>query len=291
VHLSRWITGRAYRLIYRLIQHKISGLESFVSQPGLNLARQVNAAQQALETAQRTDQAPLPLIIAELDLEDAQTRQTEAQTLLHELSDAYHPYNLSTGQAQSSESVGERLQACWEQLTNLAHQAQLPQRAFQQLRKAQRMTDALLATIAFFFMTVTAKVEALNLAPEIESLVYERLIPAIYLDHVAAKTTAHEPRHALRTPVAVLLDPLNTSDSAFASLRVHERHQIEPVATECAHLFQRSSSCVEGRNGQLALQHHSRHRLSDRKLAALTTVHNYHTQRPEGTTWLTDKTY
>lgn len=260
------------------VQHEVAKAMS------LNLARQVNAAQQALETAQRTDQAPLPLIMAELDLEEAQTRQTEAQTLLHELSDAYHPYNLSTGQAQSSESVGERLQACWEQLTNLAHQAQLPQRSFQQLRKAQRMTDALLATIAFFFMTVTAKVEALNLAPEIESLVYERLIPAIYLDHVAAKTTAREPRQALRTQVAVLLDPLNTADSAFASLSVHERRQIEQVATECAHLFQRSSSCVEGRNGQLALQHHSRHRLSDRKLAALTTVHNYHTQRPDGTT-------
>ncbi|MEZ5583597.1 MAG: DUF6399 domain-containing protein [Candidatus Competibacteraceae bacterium] len=253
-HHVRLISVRIQSRLFH-VQHEVAKAMS------LNLARQVNAAQQALETAQRTDQVHVHLIIAELDLEDAQTRQTEAQTLLHELSDAYHPYNLRTGQAQSSESVGERLQACWEQLTNLAHQAQLPKRSFQQLRKAQRMTDALLATISFFFMTVTAKVEALNLAPEIESLVYERLIPAIYLEHVAAKTTAHKPRHALRTQVAVLLDPLNTSDSAFASLSVHERHQIEQVATECAHLFQRSSSCVEGRNGQLALQHHSRHRL------------------------------
>jgi hypothetical protein len=32
---------------------------------------------------------------------------------------------------------------------------------------------------------------------------------------------------------------------------------------------------VEGRNGQLALRHHSLHRLREQKLAALTTVHNY----------------
>ena len=82
----------------------------------------------------------------------------------------------------------------------------------------------------------------------------------------------------------MLLEPLNATDNVFASLNDHERHQLEQLASECAHLFQRSSSCVEGRNGQLALHHHSRHRLSDRKLAALTTVHNFHTQRTDGTT-------
>jgi hypothetical protein len=43
----------------------------------------------------------------------------------------------------------------------------------------------------------------------------------------------------------------------------------------CVQTFQRSSSCVEGRNGQLALRHHSFHRLSPRKLQALTTIHNF----------------
>jgi Family of unknown function (DUF6399) len=59
---------------------------------------------------------------------------------------------------------------------------------------------------------------------------------------------------------------------------------IETVAEECASLFQRSSSCVEGRNGQLSLRHHSFHRLSNRKLAALTSVHNFFITRKDGTT-------
>jgi hypothetical protein len=59
---------------------------------------------------------------------------------------------------------------------------------------------------------------------------------------------------------------------------------IEGVAEECAQLFQRSSSCVEGRHGQLALRHHSLHRISNRKLAALTTVHNYFVTRSDGST-------
>ncbi len=62
-----------------------------------------------------------------------------------------------------------------------------------------------------------------------------------------------------------------------------ELTSLENTAKECANLFQRSSSCVEGRNGQLSLRHHSFHRLSKRKLSALTAVHNFFIKRPDGT--------
>ena len=45
---------------------------------------------------------------------------------------------------------------------------------------------------------------------------------------------------------------------------------LEHVARICAQFFQRSSSNVEGRNGFLALRHHSHHHLCPRKLRALT---------------------
>ena len=53
----------------------------------------------------------------------------------------------------------------------------------------------------------------------------------------------------------------------------------ERLAREWSGWFQRSSSCVEGRNGQLELRHHSLHRLSKRKLEALTAIHNYWLKR------------
>jgi hypothetical protein len=80
------------------------------------------------------------------------------------------------------------------------------------------------------------------------------------------------------------LAPLRQSDSPLQHLDAERRREIEIVAAECADLFQRSSSCVEGRNGQLALHHHGKHRLSNRKLAVLTAVHNYFIRRPDGTT-------
>ncbi|MEF8768994.1 MAG: DUF6399 domain-containing protein [Candidatus Accumulibacter phosphatis] len=38
---------------------------------------------------------------------------------------------------------------------------------------------------------------------------------------------------------------------------------------------------MEGRNAQLALHHHGCHRLSDRKLSALTAVHHYYIRRAD----------
>jgi hypothetical protein len=71
---------------------------------------------------------------------------------------------------------------------------------------------------------------------------------------------------------------------AMINTRVAALGLAETVARECADLFQRSSSPVEGRNGHLDLFHHGHHRLMTRKLKALTATHNYLKQRPDGTT-------
>jgi hypothetical protein len=87
--------------------------------------------------------------------------------------------------------------------------------------------------------------------------------------------------HALSTQA---LAPLLEPDHPIQALDTATRAHLEQLADECPDLFQRSSSAVEGRNGQLSLHHHGRHRLSDRKLAALTAVHNFHIRRADGAT-------
>jgi hypothetical protein len=52
--------------------------------------------------------------------------------------------------------------------------------------------------------------------------------------------------------------------------------EMKKSAQECVGFFQRSNSCVEGRNGQLSLRHHGLHRLSDRCLKAQTVLHNFY---------------
>ena len=71
---------------------------------------------------------------------------------------------------------------------------------------------------------------------------------------------------------------------ALSSLAEEERKEVEEVARQTAGLFQRSSSCVEGRNGRLSLQQHGHSRVSEQRLKALTVMHNYMVKRADGTT-------
>lgn len=221
---------------------------------------------------------------AEVALEQAQTQQTQAQQALQAISRAYHPYHLETAQPQSTAAVKQRLEQAFAQLEQVTEAASLSQRCRERLQKARRVITDLLATVTFFIMTITAKVEALDLAPAVEGVVLNQLIPALYLRRVAAQTTDREQRQRLHQQATELIDRLQALGSPLTGLPPDELTLIEQVATECADLFQRSSSCVEGRNGQLALHHHHLHRIRPRKLAALTTIHNYFIRRPDGTT-------
>ena len=234
--------------------------------------------------AARIDAALDDLAQAETAHLQAQARQGEARELVRELGILYHPYDLEHGQAQPVEQVAQRLNGVWTRLTRLAADAELPARARERLAKAQRLTTQLLATLSFFFTTLQWQIEALALPPHLERALVEQLIPALYLERVAARSTHAGPRHRLRALSRQLLEPLRHGAHPIHALPPAELARLEQVAGECADRFQRSSSAVEGRNGQLALHHHGRHRLSDRKLAALTAVHNYHIRRPDGTT-------
>lgn len=217
-------------------------------------------------------------------LETATAHQERAKKAIKGISEAYHPYDLKTGAQRSAEEISSVLEKNFSEIEQVASEASLPERCLKRIKKAKRVVVDMVATIAFFFLTVRAKIDALCLSPEMEKAVYNNLIPAIYLRLVSKKAKDTEHRQELRKKSEEILAPILARDGPFCSLGQEERLLINKVAKECAQLFQRSSSCVEGRNGQLALRHHSLHRISNRKLSALTTVHDYFVKRDDGTT-------
>jgi hypothetical protein len=236
------------------------------------------------ELEEKIEQAQEQVREAQQALETAVEHQERAGKAIRGISEVYHPYDLETGTPKSAEEVSAALEQHFAEIEAVAAEAHLSERCVKRIEKAKRVTVDMVATVAFFLLTVGAKVEALSLAPEVEKAMHHHLIPAIYLHLVAEKTQDVEQRPVLQRKSGELLAPLLSSDGPLADLVAQEKVVLETVAQECAQLFQRSSSCVEGRNGYLALYHHSLHRLGDRKLAALTTVHNYFVQRQDGTT-------
>jgi hypothetical protein len=234
--------------------------------------------------APRIDAALTALVAAEAEQTQALARQAQAGEQIRELGILYHPYHLEGGHVQSVAQVAARFADVWARLAGLADAADLPTRAREHLAKAQRLTVQWLASLAFFWASVQTRIDALDLAPDVEQAVLTQLLPALYLERVAGRRTHADTRHRLAALSAQLLEPLRQPTHPLQALAPACRAQIEAVAGGCADLFQRSSSCVEGRNGHLSLYHHGSHRLSDRKLAALTAMHNYYVRRPDGTT-------
>lgn len=218
---------------------------------------------------------------------DCQQRQKRARDARQGLGNDYHPIDLATGQSLSAEEVEKRLVGHFDALDQVAREAGLSLRAREKLAKARRVLPLMLATITFFWKTIATRLKSLNSGspPEaVRSWLCEQLIPAYYLRRAAEKADTAAERRTLRETAERLFARARSPDGIYATLGAEEQADLERQAADCADLFQRSSSCVEGRNGQLSLTHHGLHRLSPRKLRALTVLHNYLVRRADDTT-------
>lgn len=217
-------------------------------------------------------------------LETAEARRERMLAAIKGISEIYHPYDPGNGQAMSASEVEQRLKAQFAQIDQTAAEADLSKGSRNRIEKARRLIRGFVAAVAFFHLQVQMWVKELALPSEIEQVVLDQLIPSLYLERAANKLPRAEEQVKARAIYEPLLSRAREPDNPLGNLTDEERAKVERVARQCADLFQRSSSCVEGRNGQLALRHHSLHRLSERKLSTLTVIHNYYLTRSDGTT-------
>jgi hypothetical protein len=123
----------------------------------------------------------------------------------------------------------------------------------------------------------------LSLSQEIKTIVEDILIPAQYLAISGKKSKTAEQRKYIHKQSEQLFSQLR-GNITWEQTDTEEKKRLISAAKKCAQMFQRSSSCLEGRNGYLSLRHHGLHYLSSRKLNALTVIHNYFTTQTDNTT-------
>jgi hypothetical protein len=221
---------------------------------------------------------------AEQALEAARARQERARKAIRGIGDDYHPVDLSTGALVQPEAIGKKLEERFDEAKAVALEAGLGEQHLKLIAKARKLLPALVKTLVFFGSQVTARIVSLGLSPPQRLAVEQYLVPLAYVDRAAAKARDAASREGLRDLVARLRASPPAIATALGLLPPEQLAIVHTVARECAAIFQRSSSCTEGRNGQLSLYHHGLHSLSDRKLRALTVIHNYFIQREDGTT-------
>jgi Family of unknown function (DUF6399) len=199
------------------------------------------------------------------------------------LGDVYHPYDLKTGKLQPAEEINAKLESHFSTIKSAADELELSENSMKRLDKAHRVFQGMINTIIFFWAMVKQQIASLGLSTDLEAIMYDILIPGFYLQMAAKKARNAAERHRIVKLSEELLARLDMIGE-WQKLPQPICDKMKTIATDCARLFQRSSSCVEGRNGYLSLRHHSSHHLSDRKLRTLTIIHNYFIRRPDGTT-------
>lgn len=260
----------------RCCEQQIEARESYRKQsrgPGRppDFDSRIERAQQAVEAAQQA-------------LDGALADQLACRDAIRGLSTDYHCYRLADGAPQDAERIEALVGARFAVIDQVADRAGLSQKCRGMIDKARRVTVDMVATISFVHTEIAVRLAGIDISSALREEVATRLIPGLYLQQVACRATIAKDRHDIAATAGLLLAPLREPDHPLQSLDAETTEKLNAEAKACAELFQRSTSNVEGRNGQLALFHHGLHRLTDTKLAALTAVHNFHTRRPDGTT-------
>ncbi len=207
------------------------------------------------------------------------SRQETLRAAVRGLGEDDHPVHLATGARQDAASVRSQLEQRLVAVEAVAAAAGVQACAAPAVSKVRRMVPGLVAAVSFFW--VRAEAAALARWGAQAWVWVQQLVCGQYLHRVAGQVKGAARRQQLR---ALAERCVAAARQAAGAEPVGGWGAAERWCREVAGWFARSSSAVEGRNGQLALRYHSLHRLPQRKLQALTVVHNYWLQRGDGTT-------
>jgi hypothetical protein len=216
--------------------------------------------------------------LRQIGLADRTKRRQDIRDAKRALGECYHPVKIETGTLESVEQIESQLNVHINLIEEKCREAELSKSSLKRVQKAKGMISAMTAYLRFFFMVLSETMKSLNMKEEEAVFFRQVLIPLAYLEEVVRKQPTHK-----RKKIAETLESLQKKARA-GSWTPKELEQKMLEAKGIARVFQRSSSCVEGRNGVLGLKHHGFHKVSKRTLRVLTVLHNYHVKRDDGTT-------
>jgi hypothetical protein len=211
-----------------------------------------------------------------------QTAQQQYHAILHQLTSSLHPFAMGSGIAQTSTMVEAQLQAQIQALKQLKRTHQLPDQ-LGSIQKFERQLHDLSAIVDLWWQWVHQCLSLQASDPPTRDWLEQFLLPALYWQYQTDRTKTPHLKAAYQTAVqqtqAALLNHPFTN-----ALSPEHFTQWQSWAISMVTKFQRTSSAVEGRNGFLSQIHHNRRGLSTRRLQVMTTIHNFHLKRSDGST-------
>ncbi len=213
---------------------------------------------------------------------EAKARTQWARAALRGIGWAFHPFNLLTGQIQTEE-VAESLDAMLEMLSAASQGERQKPRAVAALGDLKENQKALVEQMKRQMQRCDEDIAASNFNPQQNEWIKRVLVAWHYLTQARSKLPTKEERQMLEQAVGEL-EQRAWLEVGTVFETAEQWEQAWGLAAQACAKFQRSTSCVEGRNGVLSLKYHAWHTMPEGKLKALEVMHNYWIERPDGTT-------
>ena len=211
--------------------------------------------------------------------DEKKSRREKVQKAKKSLGRIYHPINFDTGKIQSTTAISKKIDEQFEVISKAADEAKLGQSSKDRIEKSKRAFDFMkdyFRQYCILFLTVLAE---LHLNSSQRKFFKEVVFPLAYLQIIWKRLPKEEKERC-----SSLLSQLQTQFYTEGPWTVEFKEALMRRGKELAEQFQRSSSCVEGRNGVLSLLMHKFHRINESTLRVLTIVHNFGVRREDGST-------
>ena len=256
---------------------------------GAILGRQYTHAKTQKESAEAMSQKNLnsvPEMVQLVDAEQAYKQIQETRADYHEnlagISDDVHPYSLQSQQPNRSEQVTSGLEKRAQAFEKIA-QSQTIADSKQTMNKFRNQFNDLAANVESWWLWVMDILVELSVDEATQYWLIYTLLPTVYWYQQQHKTQNPKQREKYHQAWLRAVQALQT-DAFTANLPENELQRWLEWAEWMARQFHRSSSAVEGRNGYLSQMYHNGRGLTEKRLRALTVIHNYGLKRVDGTT-------
>lgn len=213
---------------------------------------------------------------------DSETALRDYHENLLGIGDEIHPFSVVDNSRNDSGKVISRLEQRAQAFGAIAQAHDIAD-SRQTLKKFRNQFSSLAAHVEFWWLWVMETLTGLAVDKATQDWLTHRLLPVIYWHqqlHNSKNPTQREKYKQAWQRAAHALQ----ADAFSGAMPENELQRWLEWAEWMAGKFHRSSSAVEGRNGYLSQMYHNGRGLTEKRLRALTVIHNYGIKRLDGTT-------
>jgi hypothetical protein len=198
------------------------------------------------------------------------------------IGDEIHPFSMRDHSRNDSGKVISGLEQRAQAFESIAKAQVIPD-SRQTMRKFRNQFDGLAAHVEFWWLWVMETLTGLAVDEATQQWLTHRLLPVVYWHRQLHKSKNPKQREKYKQAWQRAAHALQ-ADAFSGAMPESELQRWLEWAEWMAGKFHRSSSAVEGRNGYLSQMYHNGRGLTEKRLRALTVIHNFGIKRLDGST-------